>query len=83
VIQVSARTDATGSANADLNSACPRCRQPFRCGVGDTTPCACSALHLTDELRARLAARYDSCLCIACLVELSTMRPPDLDPAAP
>ncbi|KQU74987.1 MULTISPECIES: cysteine-rich CWC family protein [unclassified Rhizobacter] len=76
-------TPSTSSADADLNSACPRCRQPFRCGVSDATPCTCSTLQLSDELRARLAARYDSCLCIACLVELSTMAPPAIDPPAP
>lgn len=55
-----------------VNSTCPRCQQAFHCGVIDAAPCPCSALALTDALRRRLAERYATCLCVACLRELAS-----------
>lgn len=52
-----------------LNAGCPRCSEPFRCGVADTT-CACFGLNIGPVLRAQLARDYSTCLCVACLQEL-------------
>lgn len=52
-------------------STCPRCGQPFHCGAYEPGPCACACLRLTEATRAMLRERYESCLCITCLVELN------------
>lgn len=53
------------------NSRCPRCGGPFRCGVNDTGPCACSTLSLSPALLARLSQAYAGCLCLGCLQQLA------------
>lgn len=59
-------------APAPLSAAtCPRCGGGFACGA-QAGRCDCFELHLTEALRAELAARYTSCLCLACLRELAT-----------
>lgn len=60
------------------NEDCPRCGQPFRCGVSDGH-CACFGLELGAVLRQRVASAYSSCLCVSCLRELKEREPP-LDP---
>lgn len=57
--------------SADLLAAtCPRCGGGFECGA-NTGHCDCFDIHLTDTLRAELAARYPgNCLCLRCLREL-------------
>jgi hypothetical protein len=57
--------------NNPADSRCPRCGGGFHCGVNDPLPCACTALVLSAELRARLRAQYTGCLCLRCLHELS------------
>lgn len=64
------RSDETAS-RAAANSRCPRCGGEFRCGVDDTTPCACTTIRLEAALLAQLRSRYGSCLCMGCLSELA------------
>lgn len=61
----------TPAAQRPADSRCPRCGGAFHCGVKDAGPCACTALALTPELRAELAARFQGCLCLACLRALA------------
>jgi hypothetical protein len=49
---------------------CARCGARFHCGVNDATPCACTTLRLDARTLASLRERYDTCLCLACLVAL-------------
>ena len=58
------------SITPPLTDTCPRCRQTFHCGIADAGPCPCAGLALSPELTAALRARFDDCLCLACLVEL-------------
>jgi ribosomal protein L34E len=51
------------------NSTCPRCGQPFRCGVNDAL-CHCMAHTLSKALRERLSREYTGCLCGPCLTAL-------------
>lgn len=53
-----------------LDDSCPRCGGGFHCGAQDAH-CDCFELRLSPALRERLAAQYSSCLCLACLRELS------------
>ena len=50
---------------------CPRCGGGFHCGVQDATPCPCSTVKLSADLRASLVQRHTGCLCLACLQALS------------
>jgi len=50
---------------------CPRCGAGFHCGANDATPCACTTVTLDARTLADLRARYDHCLCLRCLAELS------------
>lgn len=59
---------------AATDTRCPRCGGAFHCGMNDARdagPCACTTLTLTPALRAELAARYQGCLCLACLRALA------------
>ena len=50
---------------------CPRCGGDFHCGAADlTVPCACKAVALDARTLAALRARYEGCLCVACLREI-------------
>ena len=49
---------------------CPRCDAAFGCGIG-TGGCWCAEVTLTPERQAELAARFEGCLCPACLRELA------------
>lgn len=51
-------------------SSCPRCGGPFDCGAA-SGHCDCFDIPLSDEQRAALASRFQGCLCLACLRELS------------
>ncbi len=50
---------------------CPRCGGGFHCGVQDATPCPCTTVKLSADLRASLRQRYIGCLCGACLQALT------------
>ena len=50
---------------------CPRCGGGFHCGVQDTSPCPCTTVKLSADLRASLRQRYTGCLCLACLKALT------------
>lgn len=54
-------------------TACPRCGGAFACGVGAgrDTPCFCTTIALPPARLAQLRARYDDCLCAACLAALA------------
>jgi hypothetical protein len=58
---------ATSESRRGCNARCPRCTQPFDCGVADAGPCGCCQAALTDAHRRAIAARYSGCLCLACL----------------
>ena len=49
---------------------CPRCGKAFECKSGSVTLCQCQEATLTPEQREYIAARYDDCLCRACLEAL-------------
>lgn len=58
---------------------CPRCGGAFTCGAAGSAPCACTTVHLSAELQARLRQRYTGCLCLACLRALAAGA--SIDPA--
>jgi hypothetical protein len=47
-------------------SVCEACGEQFGCGA-TLAGCWCSELKLSDETRAELRERYQSCLCRTCL----------------
>ncbi|WP_280152893.1 cysteine-rich CWC family protein [Piscinibacter sp. XHJ-5] len=49
---------------------CARCGAPFRCGMNDAAPCACTGVRLDERVLARLRERYVGCLCLACLCDV-------------
>jgi hypothetical protein len=55
-------------------SACEACGQPFTCGAA-LTGCWCAELTLSAETRAELRARYQRCLCRACLERFAAAGP--------
>ncbi|HEY0273358.1 MAG TPA: cysteine-rich CWC family protein [Chitinophaga sp.] len=50
--------------------ACPRCGAYFECKVGNVSRCQCQAVTLTEEDRAYIRTRYNTCLCARCLEAL-------------
>jgi len=69
----------TPAATDGLRAAtCPRCGGAFACGVGAdrATPCFCVSFELGDQRLAELRAKWDDCLCAACLAALA--RDPEL-----
>ncbi|MFS8086317.1 MAG: cysteine-rich CWC family protein [Acidobacteriota bacterium] len=52
------------------SSVCESCGKEFSCGAS-LSGCWCSELKLSDETRAQLQSRYNSCLCRECLKRLS------------
>jgi hypothetical protein len=62
---------APAAAPALPDSTCPRCGGGFHCGAQDASPCACTGLTLSAALQRDLRARYQGCLCLACLRSLS------------
>jgi hypothetical protein len=54
-------------AGPDANSRCPRCGEPFRCGVADSNPCPCSGFIVSEQTLSSLHERYTHCLCLRCL----------------
>ena len=64
-----------------FNEDCPRCGQPFRCGVNDGH-CACFGLEIGAALRRHVAAHYTGCLCVPCLRELQAQQAAAELPAA-
>lgn len=64
---------------AASDTRCPRCGGTFHCGMSDTVDsgrCACATLTLAAALRTELAARYQGCLCLACLRALAAGEAP-------
>ncbi|HWQ27002.1 MAG TPA: cysteine-rich CWC family protein [Chlorobaculum sp.] len=47
---------------------CPMCGKEFYCGLSRL--CWCATMPLSDEVRAWLAARYETCVCRTCLERL-------------
>jgi hypothetical protein len=60
------------AAPAPLPDRCPRCGNTFRCGAADPGPCACSRITLDAATLAQLRQRWTTCLCLDCLLQLST-----------
>jgi hypothetical protein len=56
-------------------SRCPRCGQPFHCGMNDAAPCACTGLRLGADQLAALRRTYTGCLCLACLAAVAAGEP--------
>ncbi|MGY0196640.1 cysteine-rich CWC family protein [Leptothrix sp. BB-4] len=54
-----------------LPDRCPRCGGPFRCGIDDPGPCACTRITLDAATLAQLRARWTGCLCLDCLADLA------------
>ena len=50
---------------------CPRCGGDFHCGVNDREPCACTRIALEAATLAALRERFEGCLCLRCLAEVS------------
>jgi len=46
---------------------CPRCGALFECKVNAPLRCQCADIPLTRAEREVIQARYDDCLCAACL----------------
>ena len=61
--------------SADASDRCPRCGGGFHCGANDPAPCACTALKLDAATLADLRQRYQGCLCLKCLHEMSLSMP--------
>ncbi|HZI17825.1 MAG TPA: cysteine-rich CWC family protein [Pyrinomonadaceae bacterium] len=48
-------------------AACAACGAHFSCGAASSSGCWCGGLALDEAARAELRARYEGCLCRACL----------------
>jgi Cysteine-rich CWC len=55
-------------------STCAACGGPLACGAG-TGECWCQSVTVPDAVRADLSARYESCLCRACLEREAAANP--------
>ncbi len=62
------------TAGTPRSVTCPMCGQEFTCGL--SAACWCAARVVREEVRAWLAARYESCVCSACLDRLVEEGPP-------
>jgi Cysteine-rich CWC len=51
-------------------SVCEACGATFSCGAANSN-CWCQEIKLSEETRAALRARYERCLCRACLENLA------------
>jgi hypothetical protein len=47
---------------------CPMCGKQYYCGLSKL--CWCATMPVSDEIRAWLAARYQTCVCMTCLTRL-------------
>lgn len=61
---------------ATPNTNCPRCGQPFRCGVDDAGPCPCTTIALEAPALAALNREYRGCLCLSCLAQIAAAPAP-------
>lgn len=52
---------------------CNRCKSLFQCKVLDIKNCDCTVLNLTALQRKFLAERFEECVCLNCLIEISKM----------
>jgi hypothetical protein len=48
-------------------SVCEACGGAFTCGASSPAGCWCQEIELSEAARAELRARYERCLCRACL----------------
>jgi hypothetical protein len=55
--------------NLNEPSVCPRCGKSFHCGKSGK--CWCYEVYLPLNILEEIEEKYDSCLCPACLRELS------------
>ena len=62
------RESHAGHAETARQMTCPMCGKEFTCSL--SASCWCSTRVVPDEVRARLAARYQTCVCSACLDSL-------------
>ncbi|MCZ8233590.1 MAG: cysteine-rich CWC family protein [Inhella sp.] len=60
---------------------CPRCGGGFDCGARDGH-CACFELTLSAEQQAAIAAQWQGCLCLRCLVALQQPTRSPSEPAS-
>jgi hypothetical protein len=51
---------------------CPHCQSIFECKTGSIEQCQCQTVSLDEAQLDYIHARYDDCLCAACLAELRT-----------
>jgi hypothetical protein len=62
--------------NLSESSVCPRCGKSFHCSKSGK--CWCYEVYLPLKILEEIEEKYDSCLCPACLSELSKpVRNPD------
>lgn len=66
---------AAPGVNAAANRRCPRCGRPFRCGIDDPAPCACTGVTLDADTLVWLRTAFSGCLCVDCLRELAAAGP--------
>lgn len=59
------------TARAAERDRCPRCGMGLHCGMQDATPCPCTTVKLSTDMRGSLGQRYSGCLCLACLRALA------------
>ncbi|MBN2637957.1 MAG: cysteine-rich CWC family protein [Bacteroidales bacterium] len=50
---------------------CPRCGAEFTCSKSGK--CWCFSVSVPEQVRTEMEAKYDRCLCPACLKEVSEM----------
>ncbi len=67
-------SDAGSAAAPDR---CPRCGGGFACGMNGAAPCPCTTVTLEPALLADLRQRFQGCLCLDCLRELSGSETPN------
>ena len=60
------------------NKICPRCGVEFECKVGSVLLCQCAGVVLNESRRESITARYEDCLCVACLRDLGREGEEDL-----
>ncbi len=67
--------DSDSSSDACAAAQCQACGQPFACGA-TLAGCWCAEIELSAAARAEIGARYQRCLCRACLESFAANIPP-------
>nr|WP_232380801.1 cysteine-rich CWC family protein [Leptospira ainlahdjerensis] len=52
---------------------CPRCGIRFECGA-EAQSCACFSVNLSSRAKEFIEKKYQDCLCVSCLLELSSQK---------